>query len=1155
MRKLLLFFVLIIFVQINYGQDTIVVQTLNFDSITARRGTWVFPDSTHNFRKILMQYTLKCDAATTQDGYACGEWDYLTYTNVYDHTGELDSIYSEHAQFMTGSSSPEQINTATTTSFSIYQEEQYDMIIDSVLSENELTIGSGLLQMEFGEMKDGRAQFFWSDSVLSLAGLAAGNISGIKLNIQNAGTELFSLKIKMKSSNLFNEGNFDSNSLIEVYNKNTSLTGNGWHRFNFHTPFYWDGNTGLLIEFSYDNSSEGINAVILGSLATDIIGSQPTDKTGVYSSGSDNCLKIYSDNFVLIPTNNLSGLISDEITISFWQYGDPNVQPQSDYIFEAYDGNNKRVLGCHLPWSNGSVYWDAGNTGSSYDRINKQANTEDYEGRWNHWALTKNSVTGYMRIYLNGEMWHFGNAKTLSMTGIEKFVIGSSANEVNFYDGKINEFRIWNKELPDSVISGWMNKKIDNTHPFYNNLICYYDFDSVPGYLVPDVSGITGDGLLMGSPMITDVSGEGFYMNPENTNYLPNIKFLSGDYISSVDTLISNDTIYNSPVSVVEFAIGSNSVSPVDTAWYLLGGWNNICNPLGLVVDSIFFPYQTQINNSVLQYYLPPYEVVNMYEIGRFITPYGIGLDLGPQGFTWVYDVTDYAPLLVDSVDLSAGNQQELVDIKFIMIEGTPAREVKGITRIWGQRASYSFNQLDNDNKLSNKKIGLLSGTESYKVKTRLTGHGHNSSSGNYPHCCEWWDNTHYLLVNSDTVNQWHIWQTYDCAQNPVYPQGGTWPGAREGWCPGDKVKDNEFEITEYITGDSVDIDYEISDVPAFDPAMGGGNYVVAMQLIQYGETNFINDAEIVDVISPNKFGYYSRENPVCNNPKVLIRNSGSDILTTLQFEYSVSGGSVLTYSWTGSLAFMEQEIVVLPVVDASFWQGDDTNIFNVNISEPNGGLDQNTDNDVYNCEFILPHIYADNFIIMYRSNNLPQENYYEVTDMDGNVVFSRYEATASTLYYDTLNLLPGCYTLNLYDTGADGLSYWAYPEQGSGFFKIKKIGGGTLKIFEPEFGYNIMYAFTIGDYTSVTEISNETSVEIFPNPANEFVNVDVSGFSGEIRIQLIDFTGRILSDKKVYSEFVYNEKIDVGRLSNGAYLIKVFNDKLSTSKSVIINH
>ena len=56
------------------------------------------------------------------------------------------------------------------------------------------------------------------------------------------------------------------------------------------------------------------------------------------------------------------------------------------------------------------------------------------------------------------------------------------------------------------------------------------------------------------------------------------------------------------------------------------------------------------------------------YEIARYITPYGINLSLGPNGFTWIYDVTDYMPLLTDSVKLAAGNTQELLDLKFIFI-------------------------------------------------------------------------------------------------------------------------------------------------------------------------------------------------------------------------------------------------------------------------------------------------------------------------------------------------------------------------------------------------------------------------------------------------------------------------------------------------------
>ena len=65
--------------------DTITIQTLEFSDITKRRGWYVFPSDTNQYHKILMLYTLKCDPATTQDNFNCGEWDYTTYTNLYQH--------------------------------------------------------------------------------------------------------------------------------------------------------------------------------------------------------------------------------------------------------------------------------------------------------------------------------------------------------------------------------------------------------------------------------------------------------------------------------------------------------------------------------------------------------------------------------------------------------------------------------------------------------------------------------------------------------------------------------------------------------------------------------------------------------------------------------------------------------------------------------------------------------------------------------------------------------------------------------------------------------------------------------------------------------------------------------------------------------------
>ena len=52
----------------------------------------------------------------------------------------------------------------------------------------------------------------------------------------------------------------------------------------------------------------------------------------------------------------------------------------------------------------------------------------------------------------------------------------------------------------------------------------------------------------------------------------------------------------------------------------------------------------TMYNNETLDYFGVPFEVVDRYELSRYITPYGINLTLDSDGWAWVFDVTDYAP-------------------------------------------------------------------------------------------------------------------------------------------------------------------------------------------------------------------------------------------------------------------------------------------------------------------------------------------------------------------------------------------------------------------------------------------------------------------------------------------------------------------------------
>ncbi len=77
-----------------------------------------------------------------------------------------------------------------------------------------------------------------------------------------------------------------------------------------------------------------------------------------------------------------------------------------------------------------------------------------------------------------------------------------------------------------------------------------------------------------------------------------------------------------------------------------------------------------------------PIAITERYEIMRYITPYGIGLDVG-EGFTWTMDVSDFEPLLTGRVYIDAPNTQQPIEITFDFIEGVPERKVIRIERLF----------------------------------------------------------------------------------------------------------------------------------------------------------------------------------------------------------------------------------------------------------------------------------------------------------------------------------------------------------------------------------------------------------------------------------------------------------------------------------------
>ena len=161
----------------------------------------------------------------------------------------------------------------------------------------------------------------------------------------------------------------------------------------------------------------------------------------------NNSLSFDGNDVVTVPAAAGAGL-SNEITVALWAYGNEAALPAQTVAFYAADAAGNKVLNIHLPWSDGTIYWDAGNSGtSSSDRLEQAASADEYEGRWSHWVFTKNAVTGEMKIYLNGAVWRSGStARTRWLAPIASMTIGST------YRGQLDDFRIYNLALSGAQV-------------------------------------------------------------------------------------------------------------------------------------------------------------------------------------------------------------------------------------------------------------------------------------------------------------------------------------------------------------------------------------------------------------------------------------------------------------------------------------------------------------------------------------------------------------------------------------------------------------------------------------------------------------------------------------------------------------------------------
>ena len=574
------------------------------------------------------------------------------------------------------------------------------------------------------------------------------------------------------------------------------------------------------------------------------------------------------------------------------------------------------------------------------------------------------------------------------------------------------------------------------------------------------------------------------------------------------------------------------------------------------------------------------------YELTRIITPYA-----GDKSNGWyhdyIIDVTDYAPLLKGKKKINAkfdGWQDGFtVSVKFDFIEGTPAREVLDVQQIYpGRYYQYGNAASPIENELDSRNVTVDAGMKYANYRVVTTGHGFGdggTAGANPENCSEFCSKWFQVLVDNSAKYTTTVWKD-DCGSEANFPQTGTWIYNRAGWCPGSAAVINDHDVTDFLTAGSqhsLDVNWQ-----SYNNTAANSTYLLESHFFQYGAANFVNDAEIYDIINPTNYDRYSRFNPGCAEPVVVLRNGGSAILKQATIMYYVEGGSPYYVNWVGNLKFMETTEVTLPIPPQNFFKG--SNKFVAKVVFPNGQYDEYTYNDQMVSYFEEPTIHVSEFDLKIRTNNRPNENWYILTNGAGDTIVYGNNLAATTEYVHNLTLDDGCYSLYINDTGGDGLYFWADAAQGSGKIQLTNLTTQSsdpkfLLNLETEFGNFLRYDFTVGynltagndnyndpnwapsnggnDTTQIVSVDSKMKIQksftVYPNPNEGELIVALKGYEGKYNVTISNQLGAVVRRDQIVETGGSFHTYDLNGLGSGLYFITIDNGKDSETKKLIL--
>ena len=111
--------------------------------------------------------------------------------------------------------------------------------------------------------------------------------------------------------------------------------------------------------------------------------------------------------------------------------------------------------------------------------------------------------------------------------------------------------------------------------------------------------------------------------------------------------------------------------------------------------------------------------------------------------------------------------------------------------------------------------------------------------------------------------------------------------------------------------------------------------------------------------------------------------------------------------------------------------------------------------------------------------------------------------------------------------------------------------GSDVVRYTFPNLTEDATIRVVFGERQGIDKAAANVKMNLFPNPANNNVQLSIAGVNGTVNCAILDMSGRVVYNQNINAEATTN--INLSNLAKGAYFVRITNDKFTKVEKLIV--